>query len=105
MPQVLLNASQDGDSTTSLGSQFQCLTSDEIAFSDEIFPYIQPESHLLQLETIFPLAYFYLPGRRGDPHLSTMTSLEEISSQDTNLEEGYFTDYGLVLQSVLNISK
>lgn len=65
------------------------------SFSDEIFSYIQPEPHLVELKTIFPSAYFYLPGRRGDPHLSTITSLEEICSQDIDLQ-GYFTDYSLI---------
>lgn len=72
------------------------------SFSDETFPCIQPEPHLVQLKTIFPLAYFYLPDRRGDLHLSTITSLEEICSQDTNLQR-YFTDYGLILQTVKHL--
>ena len=44
-----LNTSRDGDSTTSLGSPFQCLTALNIK---NFFPDIQPKLTLVQLETI-----------------------------------------------------
>ena len=43
-----LNTSRNGDSTTSLGSSFQCLTT----LREEVFPNVQPESPLVQLKAI-----------------------------------------------------
>jgi len=45
-----LNTSRDGDSTTSLGSLFQCLKT----LCKEVFPDIQPKLTLVQLKAIFP---------------------------------------------------
>ena len=45
----LLNTSRDGDSTTSLGSLFQCLTTLSVK---KFFPNIQSEPPLMQLEAI-----------------------------------------------------
>jgi len=46
-----LNTSRNGDSTTSLGSLFQCFTA---LFVKQPFPDIQPKLTLVQLEAISP---------------------------------------------------
>lgn len=55
-------ASKDGDSTTSLSTPFQYITS----FSEEIISDAQPESPLVQLETVSASCHS-LPGRRDQP--------------------------------------
>ena len=49
MSKCSLNTTRVGDSTTSLDSPFQCLT---IPFREVVFPNVQPEPSLVQLEAI-----------------------------------------------------
>ncbi|KAK4811306.1 hypothetical protein QYF61_023358 [Mycteria americana] len=64
----LLNTSRDGDSTTSLGSLFQCLTTLSVK---KFFPNIHSKPLLTQLEAIssHPIASYL--GEETDPHLTT----------------------------------
>lgn len=77
----LLNTSGDGDSTTSLCIPFQCLTN--CFFSGEIFPNVQPEHSLMQLEVISSSCYL-LSGRRGQPP-SGYTLLSESCREQQSL--------------------
>ena len=65
--ECFLDISGVGDSTTSLGSLFQCLTT----LSEKFFPNIQPESPLAQLEAIPPSPIASYMGEEADPHLTT----------------------------------
>ncbi|KAK4827680.1 hypothetical protein QYF61_020814, partial [Mycteria americana] len=58
----------DGDSTTSLGSLFQCLIT---PFSEVKFPNIQSKPPLVQLEAISSRPITCYLGEESDPHLST----------------------------------
>jgi len=64
----LLNTFRSGDSTTSLGSLFQCLIT---LFGEEIFPNIQSKPPLTQLETVpfCPVACYL--GEETDTHIIT----------------------------------
>ncbi|KAK4828479.1 LOW QUALITY PROTEIN: hypothetical protein QYF61_026704 [Mycteria americana] len=59
----------DGDSTTSLGSLFQCLTM--LPFSEDIFPNIQSKPPLAQLEAISSCPITCYLGEQTDTHLTT----------------------------------
>ena len=67
-----LNTSRVSDSTTSLDSPFQCLTTLE-----EVFLSVQPKSPLAQLETIPSSPITSYLGVEGDPHLTT-TSFQAV---------------------------
>ena len=56
---------RDSDSTTSLGSPFQCLTT----LSEN--PNVQPESSLAQLEAITSCPVTSYMGEEANPHLAT----------------------------------
>jgi len=62
-----LNTSRDGDSTISLGSLYQYLTT----LMEEVFPNIHPESPLVQFETIpsSPIASYM--EEEADSHRTT----------------------------------
>ncbi|KAK4822584.1 LOW QUALITY PROTEIN: hypothetical protein QYF61_017170 [Mycteria americana] len=60
--------SLDGDSTTSLGSLFQCLTTRSVK---NFFPNIQSKPPLPQLEAISSCASACYLGEQTDPHLAT----------------------------------
>jgi len=64
-----LNASRDSDTTTFLGSLFQCLTT----FSDNI----QSDSPLVQFEAIPSSPIGSYMGKEVNPHLAT-TSLQVV---------------------------
>ena len=67
-----MNTSRVGDSTTSLGSPFQCLTT----LSEKVvFPNIQPEPSLVQLEAIPSSPITSYTREEADPQL-TATSLQ-----------------------------
>lgn len=74
-PHLFLNISNDGDSTGSLGSLFQSLIT---LFSEEIFPYVQPELTLVQLGAISPYPITSCLGEEADPHLDTTTFQEDV---------------------------
>jgi len=59
-----LNTCRDGDSTTSLGSLFQC------SFCKEVFPNIQPKLTLAQLKAISPLPVTCHPWEDTNPALA-----------------------------------
>ncbi|KAK4823572.1 hypothetical protein QYF61_003576 [Mycteria americana] len=71
-----LNSSRDGDSTTSLGSLFQCFPC-----SEEIFPNIQPEPPLVQLEAISSCPIASYLGEETNTHLST-TSFQVVTESN-----------------------
>ena len=79
----LLNTSRDGDSTTSLGSLFQCLTT---LSGEEIFPNTQSKPPLVQLEAISsrPIACYL--GRETDPHLATTSFQVVVESNKVSPE-------------------
>ena len=64
----LLNTSRDGDSTTSLGSLFQCLTTLSVK---TIFPNIQPKPPLAQHEAISSCPITCYLGEESNPLLAT----------------------------------
>jgi len=74
----LFNTSRDCDSTTSLGSLFQCLTT----FSVKKFPNIQSKSPLPQLEALSSHLITCRLGEETDTHLTT-TFLQAAVEGDT----------------------
>ena len=69
-----LNTTRVSDSTTSLGSPFQCLTT----LSEKVvFPNIQPEPPLVQLEAIPSSPITSYTREEADPQL-TATSLQAV---------------------------
>ena len=74
----LLKTSRDGDSTTSLGSLFQCLTT---LFGEESFPNVQSKAPLAQLEAISSHSVTCYLGEETDPHLAT-TSFQVVAESD-----------------------
>jgi len=71
-----LNTFRDGDSTTFLGSLFQCLTTLSVK---KFFPDIQPKSSLMQLEAISsrPVTCHQWEGTTPTLAVSTFQILEE----------------------------
>ncbi|KAK4823224.1 hypothetical protein QYF61_027565 [Mycteria americana] len=65
-PLVNRESNMDGDSTTSLGSLFQCLITSEVKF-----PHIQSKPPLVQLEAISSRPIPCYLGEETDSHLST----------------------------------
>ena len=76
-----LNPSSDDDSTTSLGSQFQCLTTLSV-----IFPNIQSKPPLMQLEAIscHPITSYL--GKETNNHLTTTTFQVVVESDKVSLQ-------------------
>ena len=71
MSKCSLNTSSVADSTTNLGSPFQCLTT---SFREVVLPNVQPEPFLVQLEAIPSSPITDYMGEEADPQLTT-TSL------------------------------
>ncbi|KAK4829415.1 hypothetical protein QYF61_003979 [Mycteria americana] len=70
---------RDGDSTTSLGSLFQCLTT--LSVKKIIFPNIQSKPPLAQLEAVSSRPITCYLGEETDPHLTT-TSFQGVVESD-----------------------
>ncbi|KAK4831073.1 hypothetical protein QYF61_015271 [Mycteria americana] len=79
----LLNTSRDGDSTTSLGSLFQCLIT---LFSEVKFPNIQSKPPLAQLEAISSRPITCYLGAETDPHLATTSFQAVVESHKVSPE-------------------
>ena len=79
---LLLNTFRVGDSTTSLISLFQCITT----VREEIFPNIQPESPLLQREAITSCAMNSYLGEEANPLLATVSFQVTVESNKVSSE-------------------
>ena len=77
-----LNPSRDGDSTTALGSLFQCLTT----LSKEIFPNIQSKPPLMQLEAVSSHPSAGYLGEEINPHLTTPSCQVVVESDEVSSE-------------------
>ena len=73
-----LNTSRDSDSTTSLCSPFQLLTT---LFGEVVFPNIQPEFPLVQLENIPSSRITSYMGKEANSYLTT-PSIEVVAGSD-----------------------